>query len=89
MQVCQHCLVSGKVQGVWYRRAAAEAAKRLNVQGWVRNLRSGDVEVLACGDENNVTAFCEWLWTGSKKSDVKRVVCHELVWEDHLDFSIR
>lgn len=42
-----HVIVKGRVQGVGYRHYATVVARRLNVDGWVRNLPGGDVEVLA------------------------------------------
>lgn len=43
-------LVRGQVQGVFYRNWTVATAKRLGISGWVRNLRSGEVEILAAGD---------------------------------------
>jgi acylphosphatase len=72
--VSRRCRVSGRVQGVFYRGAAARRAMELRVTGWARNLADGDVEVLACGPEEAVQAFIDWLWVGpsaAKVADVK------------------
>ncbi len=69
------CLVSGRVQGVWYRGSAREKARELNVTGYAKNLPDGRVEVLACGLEPDVNALIEWLWHGppdARVSDVSR-----------------
>lgn len=58
------CTVEGRVQGVCYRAAAAERAKELGVDGWVRNLADGNVEVVASGDEAALEGLAEWLWQG-------------------------
>ena len=42
-------IVSGKVQGVWYRGWTVGKAQELNLNGWVRNLTDGRVEVLVSG----------------------------------------
>lgn len=47
----RHLLVRGRVQGVFYRAWAVEQARGLGIAGWVRNLRSGEVEILAIGED--------------------------------------
>jgi acylphosphatase len=71
--VCKKCLVSGRVQGVFYRASAAHRARELGIHGHARNLPDGRVEVLACGDETSVDVFVDWLWTGSSGSKVTSV----------------
>lgn len=72
--VCKHCLVSGRVQGVFYRASTAERARALNLRGYARNLPDGRVEVLACGEPAAVDALCEWLWEGPPAARVTEVV---------------
>ena len=71
--ICKKCLVSGRVQGVFYRGSAAQRARELGVRGYARNLADGRVEVLACGEEEAVQTFVSWLWTGSSASRVTAV----------------
>jgi len=74
MLICKRCLVSGRVQGVFYRASCAERARALGLTGYARNLPDGGVEVLACGEERAVATLCEWLWQGppaAKVSDVR------------------
>ncbi|HZT00945.1 MAG TPA: acylphosphatase [Steroidobacteraceae bacterium] len=71
--ICKKCLVSGRVQGVFYRGAAAQRARELGVRGYARNLPDGRVEVLACGEGEAVQTFVDWLWTGSSASRVTAV----------------
>lgn len=47
-----HCIVSGRVQGVFFRAWTEKQAKQLGLRGWVRNKPNGTVEVLAQGDKN-------------------------------------
>lgn len=71
--ICKKCLVSGRVQGVYYRDTAARRARELGVRGYARNLPDGRVEVLACGEGEAVQAFVSWLWIGSSASKVAAV----------------
>jgi acylphosphatase len=71
--ICKKCLVSGRVQGVFYRGTAAQRARELGVRGYARNLPDGRVEVLACGEGEAVQAFVNWLWIGSSASKVMAV----------------
>ena len=50
-------LVSGQVQGVFFRNWTVAEARALGLRGWVRNLRSGEVEILAMGAENAIAAL--------------------------------
>ena len=70
---CKKCLVSGRVQGVFYRASAVQRARELGVHGYARNLPDGRVEVLACGEEEAVSEFVKWLWIGSSASRVTAV----------------
>jgi acylphosphatase len=72
-KVCKRCLVSGRVQGVFYRATAAGRARELGIDGYARNLPDGRVEVLAYGDARSVDEFAKWLWTGSSTSKVSVV----------------
>ena len=71
--VCKICWVTGRVQGVFYRGAAAARARELGVCGYAKNLSDGRVEVLACGEEATVRKFIDWLWIGSSASKVTAV----------------
>ena len=73
MVVCKRCLVSGRVQGVFYRASTAERARTLGITGYARNLADGRVEVLACGEEAAVGQLCEWLWQGPPAAKVDAV----------------
>jgi acylphosphatase len=76
--LCTRCLVSGRVQGVFYRATARQRASELGLHGYARNLPDGRVEVLACGEAAAVEAFVGWLWTGSSASRVTAVEVAEV-----------
>jgi acylphosphatase len=57
MLVARRILVSGRVQGVGFRWFAIERASLEGITGWVRNLPTGDVEVMAEGDAEAMDRF--------------------------------
>lgn len=71
------CLVSGRVQGVYYRSATANEAQRLELDGWVKNLADGRVEVVAAGAADAVTTLTGWLWKGPPAARVESVLLEE------------
>lgn len=75
--VCKKCMVSGRVQGVFYRATCRRRAAELGVCGYAKNLPDGRVEVLVCGEAAAVSTFVEWLWEGSTASHVEAVEVHD------------
>ena len=59
-----HFLIEGRVQGVGYRMSAQIAAQKIGITGWVRNLRSGQVEMVAEGEPAQLEQLLEWAWQG-------------------------
>ncbi|HEY2624553.1 MAG TPA: acylphosphatase [Dyella sp.] len=66
-------LVSGRVQGVFYRASAREQALALGLSGYARNLPDGRVEVLAFGPASAIDTFERWLWQGPAAARVDAV----------------
>ena len=62
--ICRRWLVSGRVQGVGFRWSARQAATEIGLEGTVRNLPSGQVEVVARGPEQDVDRLEAWLHRG-------------------------
>ncbi|WP_133859991.1 MULTISPECIES: acylphosphatase [Pseudomonas] len=85
----RHGLISGRVQGVYYRESTRQEAQRLGVTGWVRNLADGRVE---CHLEGSVEALAQlerWLWQGPAAARVTGVVLEEVGGEGFTDFQVR
>ncbi|MCK6576482.1 MAG: acylphosphatase [Anaerolineae bacterium] len=59
-----HAIVSGRVQGVNFRRFTTLTARQLGITGWVRNLDDGDVEVLAEGTRAQLSQLIAFLHKG-------------------------
>ena len=82
--IVRRCLVSGRVQGVYYRASAAQRARAAGITGHARNLPDGRVEVLACGPHGAIEEFIAWLWIGPSAAKVSDVAAEalELALED-------
>jgi acylphosphatase len=67
-------LITGKVQGVFFRESAKREALRLGLTGRVRNLPGGEVEAVAEGERDAVEAFIRWCHRGPSAARVDGVV---------------
>jgi acylphosphatase len=63
-------IVSGRVQGVWYRAHTQEKAQEMGVVGYVRNCADGTVEIVAEGEEHRVEALLDWAREGPPMAQV-------------------
>lgn len=73
----KRCIVTGRVQGVWFRASTQRQARRLGVTGVARNLPDGSVEVVACGDDAAVAQLVEWLHRGPEHARVAGVAVED------------
>lgn len=85
-----HAIISGRVQGVFFRMKTLEAARKHGVSGWVKNKRDGSVEAVFEGEKILVDKVIEWCRRGPPASRVDNV---KLEWETHTgeftEFGIR
>jgi acylphosphatase len=72
--IAQRFVVSGRVQGVYYRASTRAKAQELGIRGHARNLPDGSVEVLAVGGPDEVAQLEKWLWQGPPAAQVTSVV---------------
>ena len=72
--VAARFLVSGRVQGVFYRASAAKRAQALALAGYARNLADGRVEVVARGPSERVAELERWLHDGPPLASVETVL---------------
>ena len=68
-----HLIISGRVQGVGFRFSAYDEAKDLALAGWVRNLASGEVEIVAEGKQENLQMLAAWAHLGPPSAHVTQV----------------
>lgn len=88
MKISKKCTVRGKVQGVFFRQGTLDRATELGVTGWVRNLATGEVECLICGEEAQVARLCEWLKQGPPAAKVTDLTIQDVLFEVHERFMI-
>jgi len=72
-KVCRRFKVSGRVQGVWYRKTTQAQAESLELSGWAVNLADGGVEVCLCGSDEAVAKVAAWLHQGPAAARVTQV----------------
>jgi len=90
LKVRAHVVISGRVQGVFFRSETQDEAVRQGLTGWVRNLPDGRVEAVFEGEKDRVEALIEFCRRGPPGARVTRV---EVTWRDYTgefkSFSIR
>ncbi len=79
-KVRAHAIISGRVQGVFFRMETKRAADRIGVYGCVRNLRDGTVEAIFEGNQDQVDTVLAWCKEGPPNAQVSDV---KLDWQDY------
>lgn len=82
-------VVSGRVQGVWFRESCRREAQRLGVAGWVRNRRDGRVEIEAEGERHRVDELVVWAHEGPSRAVVTGVDVDDLDPVGEAVFAVR
>jgi acylphosphatase len=82
-------LVTGSVQGVFYRASCAEQAERLGVTGWVANRPDGGVAGHFEGTPDAVDALVAWCRRGPQRASVTDVRVDETEAQQHRGFDVR
>jgi len=77
-----HLIVTGLVQGVFFRRATADQARALGLKGFARNCSDGSVEIVAEGKRQSLELLLEWAGHGPPHARVDKVWP---VWADFED----
>ncbi len=84
-----HAIISGRVQGVFFRMETRRAAERFGVNGWVRNRPDGTVEAVFEGDSEKVDQAVDWCKNGPPMALVSDIKIDEIDYTgEYKDFSI-
>lgn len=74
-----HLIITGRVQGVFFRASAKAEALRLKLSGWVKNLPDGSVETVAEGNQDALKEYLRWCQKGPSAAHVTNVAVN---WEN-------
>ena len=89
LKVKAHVIISGRVQGVFFRGNTRNEAEKQNVNGWVRNLADGRVEAVFEGEKADVDKLISFAGTGPSRAKVRDL---DIKWMDYTgefnDFQI-
>lgn len=81
-------VVTGKVQGVFYRKSARDKALELGLTGEVRNQDDGSVHIIATGEPDILGIYIEWCKQGPPRAVVSKVETTEITPRNFLHFNI-
>lgn len=81
-------IVTGKVQGVWFRQSTTEKANELKITGEVSNQPDGSVKILATGTIEQLKQFTDWCEQGPPKARVSNLDVKELPLQAFNSFTI-
>jgi len=88
MQQTVSIVVSGKVQGVFYRQSTREKAIALGITGEVRNMPDHTVHIIATGTASQIEQLIEWCKKGPPRSIVEGVESTTIPLQDFSSFTV-
>jgi acylphosphatase len=81
--------VSGVVQGVFYRQSTKERALELGISGIVKNLRDGNVQIVATGTDDQLDQLVAWCKQGPPRAKVTAVNVDRVITQEFIGFVIQ
>lgn len=81
MKARARIIISGIVQGVFFRFNTMKKAREYGVNGWVKNRRDGKVEVLCEGNKDEIQRLLNWCRKGPEGAFVRNI---EVLWEEYI-----
>ena len=88
MLMSVHLIVSGRVQGVWFRAGTRDQALELGLCGWAKNCPDGTVEIHAEGDKKTLEQFITWCRKGPPAARVSALEVEWVVSQSLTTFKI-
>ena len=82
-------IVTGKVQGVFFRQHTKQTASKLSIKGFVQNRSDGSVYIEAEGEDENMQQFIQSCKLGSPQSSVENISVSEITFIGFKNFIIR
>ena len=77
-----HVMISGDVQGVYFRISSQDKANELNLTGWVKNIFNNAVEIIAEGRREELSKFTGWLQLGPPNATIDKI---SIEWSEQLE----
>ena len=68
-----HVIISGRVQGVWFRTSTRDKAEQLGLTGWVKNTADGCVEAVFEGEEERIEEMINWCHQGPPLAEIVNI----------------
>lgn len=81
-------IVTGKVQGVWFRQSTKEKALELGITGEVSNQPDGSVKIIATGTKEQLSLLIDWCKQGPPKAKVEKISTTVIPYKNFTSFTI-
>ena len=82
-------IINGTVQGVFFRQFCKDEADKLNLRGYIRNLESGEIEILVEGEKEKIEELYQKLKKGPPHAQIREIKVEERKWSgDQKEFKI-
>lgn len=84
-----HLIITGKVQGVFFRESARKVAEKLHIKGWIQNTPDGNVEAIISGAVKDIDKFVAWCRKGPERAEVKDVQAKQVSQINFTRFEVK
>ena len=82
-------IISGKVQGVFFRANVKSKANELGISGYAKNLENRDVEIIAEGDESKIKELIDFIKKGPGMARIDKLDTKETAIKNFKSFEIK